>query len=263
MSDDSEAIIKAAAEGAAEGFGKSIPPIYTDLAKPALQELGKGFAGIIKLALTPVSMTVWGYDRIADWLTSSLEMKLKNVPQEEIVSPPISIVGPSIEAIKFLDEENELRELFSQLIASSMTMATADKVHRSFVEIIKNISSDEAAILKHVYLRVHIACTRVFLNDNRGVELELDFLFSELSEIMDRYLERGGFNNITNLLRLGLIEFRDYELVDKNGYELFENTKLFKEIDKKESGISYIYRRKVFKLSSFGLDFCTSCITNN
>lgn len=53
-----------------ESFGgelaKQLPVenIYNDLAHPALSTVGQGLQGITKLALTPISALVWGYDKI-------------------------------------------------------------------------------------------------------------------------------------------------------------------------------------------------------
>lgn len=57
-----------------ESFGgelaKQLPVenIYNDLAHPALSTVGQGLQGITKLALTPISALVWGYDKISDYL---------------------------------------------------------------------------------------------------------------------------------------------------------------------------------------------------
>lgn len=57
-----------------ETFGgeiaKQLPvkDMYNDLFHPALNTVGQGLQGATKLALTPISALVWGYDKIADYL---------------------------------------------------------------------------------------------------------------------------------------------------------------------------------------------------
>ena len=50
--------------------------------------------------------------------------KLKNVPEENIVTPPPSIAGPVFEALRFSGEDIDLRELYTNLLASAMDNST-------------------------------------------------------------------------------------------------------------------------------------------
>ena len=57
-------------------------PVYPDLLQPATQELGKTLqtvAKAINVALAPVSMLVWGYDQIKDFVSTKVADRLKNV----------------------------------------------------------------------------------------------------------------------------------------------------------------------------------------
>lgn len=59
LSEDEKALIEAAAEGAIKALANKIPAVYTDLLQPGTRVLGKGIEDIVKLALLPVSATVW------------------------------------------------------------------------------------------------------------------------------------------------------------------------------------------------------------
>jgi hypothetical protein len=151
LSSEEEELIKAAAEGATKGLAEKIPPLYTDLLQPAVQEIGKGLAGLVTLALAPVSSAVWGYDKIANWLVPALSEKLSGVDPENIISPKANILGPAIEGLKFLEDEPELRDMFAQLIADSLNKETIAQVHPGFVESLRNLSALDAKILKYTY----------------------------------------------------------------------------------------------------------------
>jgi hypothetical protein len=151
LSDDEQELVKAAAEGATKGIAEKIPPLYTDLLQPAVKELGKGLAGLVSLALAPVSSAVWGYDKIANWLIPVLSEKLSGVDPENIISPKANILGPAIEGLKFLEDEPDLRDMFAQLIAESLNKETIAQVHPGFVESLRNLSALDAKILKYTY----------------------------------------------------------------------------------------------------------------
>jgi len=148
MSDDIPEEVKVAKE---LGFSQIVPEAYKDLIQPAAKELGKGLevtAKAVNLALSPIQGMVWGAEKIKAYLTTEISNRLKAIPPEQIVTPNPSVAGPTIEALKFSGHIPELRNLFANLLASSMNYNEASKSHPAFVEVIKQISSDEAKILE-------------------------------------------------------------------------------------------------------------------
>lgn len=77
-----------------ESFGgelaKQLPVenIYNDLAHPALSTVGQGLQGITKLALTPISALVWGYDKISDYLDVAIPeyFEKRKIKKENYIS---------------------------------------------------------------------------------------------------------------------------------------------------------------------------------
>ena len=55
-----------------------------------------------------------------------------------------------MEASKYYFEEKELREMFSKLIVCSLNSSKSNMVHPSFIEIIKQLSSTDAILLKKI-----------------------------------------------------------------------------------------------------------------
>lgn len=121
-------------------------PEPTKEVNKALTTIGKA----INVALVPLTGLVWGYDKIAAWLKPKLANKLESIPEENIITPPIYIAGPTIEAMRFTGDRDELREMYASLLASAMNRETTDTVHPRFVEVIRNMTPDEAQILKYL-----------------------------------------------------------------------------------------------------------------
>jgi hypothetical protein len=64
------------------------------------------------------------------------------------IEPKPMIAGPTIDAMKYCGSEPHLRDLFANLLATAMDARTAENVHPAFVEIIKQLSADQAKMIK-------------------------------------------------------------------------------------------------------------------
>src|SRR5947208_4615865 len=132
------------------GLVKAVP-VYRDTMQPAAKELGKAFetvAKAINAALAPVGALVWGYEKLRNYLLEALNERLAEVPASQIISPSPVIAGPVLEALRYAGSVDELREMYAALLANSMNSATVQWTHPGFVEIIRNLSSDDARIFR-------------------------------------------------------------------------------------------------------------------
>lgn len=128
-----------------------IPEAYKDIAQPAAKIIGNHLEVIAKavgIVLAPLHALIWGYDKIAAFIERRVSEKLQNIPAEQIVVPPLNIVGPLVEALRFVGDDEVLRELYANILANAMDSNTTNLAHPSFIEILKNLSSDEALLLK-------------------------------------------------------------------------------------------------------------------
>lgn len=126
-------------------------PVYQDVIQPAAQEVGKSLhlvARAVNAALAPVEVLVWGVEKIRDFVRERVSSKLENVPADDVQPPKPHLAVPAIEALRYTGAESELSELYANLLATSMDRATAYRAHPGFVDMIKNMSPDEARIMK-------------------------------------------------------------------------------------------------------------------
>lgn len=80
-------------------------------------------------------------------LHSNLTKKLSEIPPDKIVAPPVHIAAPILEKSRFTADSEHLHALFANLLATSMTEDLQSLAHPSFVEIISQLSQEEAKIL--------------------------------------------------------------------------------------------------------------------
>lgn len=143
------------AEQAAKALGitQLIPTIYQDLLQPVARETGERLvvvARAVGVALAPLEALIWGYDRIRDYLSAAVAVKLANKPPDEIQSPDPIIAGPAILNMAFAAEAPHLREMYATLLSRAMHSPSAPKVHPSFAQIIQQLSSIEAQVLQQI-----------------------------------------------------------------------------------------------------------------
>lgn len=119
------------------------------LTKPSF-ELGEGLGDLFWLVLSPIHFARNAIEPRINNFRDELESKLAKIPKDQLTEPPLNIVGPTLEAAKYHLENEDIRMLFAQLIASSMDSSKQDLVHPSFVEIIKQLSPFDAKILSYI-----------------------------------------------------------------------------------------------------------------
>jgi hypothetical protein len=73
--------------------------------------------------------------------------RFKDKP-ERLVEPNPVVAGPAIEALRYAASEPALRDMYMNLLAASMDSETAHKAHPAFVETIKQLTPDEARIVR-------------------------------------------------------------------------------------------------------------------
>ncbi len=110
------------AADAVKGIVLSVP-VYQDALQPAVRQVGialETIAKIIHIALAPISALVWGFDQVKEFVSNRVAEKLKDVPPERIVTPRPQVAGPVLEALRYTGHDEQLRELYANLLATSL-----------------------------------------------------------------------------------------------------------------------------------------------
>lgn len=252
---------------AVTGLAKAIP-VYNDAIQPAAKELGKSLATVTKtinIALAPISALVWGYEKISEFVQNRVSEKLKSIPQENIITPDPAVVGPALEALRYTGNNETLRELYANLIANSMDKETVKKAHPGFVEIIKNMTSDEGLILKSFLPSVYkpIMDVKIKLKSGRSGEHNLLNNYSNIG------IEAGCIypdltpKYIDNLCRLGLLNIpAGRHLIGENTYDLLIKNEYFTKLKEKyeTENTQIIEFKKYIELTELGILFQEACI---
>ena len=269
MSDENK--IRDAAD-AIKGVAEAIP-VYQDVLQPAAKEVGSALQTVAKtihIALAPVSALVWGYEEIKEYVNASLTERLKKLPPEQIASPSPVVAGPVLEALRFAGHDPDLRELYANLLASSMDASSAHRAHPAFVETIRQMTPDEARIMKKL---AEATAYAVISAGEQGVK---NFMTGRVEELYGVYLHHFTFlpndagciytelfpSYLDNLRRLGLLEvIENYHL---GGDDLYAALEEHAERDWKPRNTGRGYpaiTRGAILVTALGRQFCDACIT--
>jgi hypothetical protein len=265
--------IRDAAE-AVKGIVEAVP-VYKDAIQPAAKEIGTALQTVAKtihIVLAPVSALVWGYDQIKDFVSTKVAEKLKDVPLQNIATPKPNVAGPVLESLKYTGYEETLRDMYANLLAASMDTRTANGAHPAFVEIIRQLTPDEARII------------RLFVQGRALPLITIRWDYKEQTET-----QRGGKDvlvnfsllgweagcdypdltptYIDNICRLGLAEVPEFQAYTTPGvydelekHPIIQTTKTAIEENEK---LKVKIRRKMLYVTEFGKQFCNVCVVSH
>lgn len=241
--------------------------VYQDTFQPAAKQIGKTLETVCELAntiLLPVMIanTHLGYK--AQEFISDLENKTKKIPKNKLIEPSLRIAGPVIEGLKYTIDL-DLREMFLNLLVASMNIDTETYTHPSFVETIKQLSPLDAKVFNIIVMNKLVACAylQLMIQGTNKVYIEAfpTFFVEELYLLADPFLISAS---IKNLIRLGLIEHMDKDIMGYN-YDRLTTCTYVKEIKKlyekngKTTNVSII--KQALRINDYGNNFAEICLS--
>ncbi|MDY0951705.1 DUF4393 domain-containing protein [Bacillus thuringiensis] len=191
----------------------------------------------------------------------SIAEKIISIDENDLQEPQMSVVGPALEASKYYIEEESLREMFANIIAASMDKNKASNVHHSFVEIIKQLSPEDAHNIQLFKTSSEYPIVKFVINFHSGGHgvIKTNVFHGSKSDI-----EHGDENasSITNLSRLGLVSISYEEsFSDKSNYDLYHNSTFFSLLANHPSpNGTFEIMEGTLRLSPLGKDFIKICL---
>jgi Abortive infection alpha len=238
-------------------------PVYEDAIQPLAKEVGRALGtigGLINLALAPISVMVQGYGYIQENITRRLEEKLSKTSPDNIVQPPLPVVGPLLERYRYVHDDHELSEMFVNLLANAMDADHIRKAHPAFVQVISQLCPEEAKLIraisgKNLVPKLDVGAVLP------GAEGESPLLYNFTHLPSRASIEGCGdliYSYIDNLIRLGLLNTTYGALsdsfVDERNYELLIGDPAIKDIEKmlSDRGHQISIHKGVIRVTPFG-----------
>lgn len=144
------------------------------------------FDNLVSLPLDYFSHNLEGFRR-------KFAEKFEEIPVDARVEPPMRIGYAVLQQVSHSADEPDIQELFAQLLASASNAETVAKVHPGFATVISELHATDARVLRFIAETTRRGHWQVpsELWRNSGIDTGL----------VNR--------SISNLLRLGLIEWQD------------------------------------------------------
>ena len=266
----SEVVIEVAKE-----VGKEV---YTDVAHPVAKNVGNFFGTLSgffsNVVMYPLKRLNIEYEQKAIAFERKMKEKYDNIPIDNRVEPELHVVGPTLESLKYRILDEELSELFSNLLISNLDANTQKSCSPAFIKIIEQLSSTDAKVYKRLSelfnSKQNLAVCKVVLKSKNNPKtivkkefLPQNILNVELFDIDPFELSKS----IEALKRLGLISISFIEwLQDESEYVNLVNQKYLIDIKEfinnfqSEQFQPYIDHKGVLTFTEFSYAFAEVCL---
>lgn len=233
---------------------------YEDGGKKFVKELGKAGATVVGLFNNTIGGAIEIYNTWARTKIENVKQNIQNnmlkIPPEKLITPPINIIGPAMEGLKYNLDENELKQMFENLISNSCNSDYSNIVHPRFAEIIKQLSKDDALLLKELSYKPCSAYPVANVINKTTSGFTTLFPNFYVSNSLDIKKVPAILNNLQTL---GILEI-SYEnfLTNDTLYDPITNSMFYQELAINNPQISY--QKGLFALTIFGRNFINVCI---
>lgn len=221
---------------------ETVKKVYEDGLSEPTKEVGKVLTDVVKTArlfLVPLQFAAAYQDRLAKYL----ETVRNAVPEDRQIDAPPSLAGPIIEKLKYIEDENYLKNLYLNLLKRAIDKDRINEAHPAFVTLIEQLSPDEALILKIIAENRYTYEVKIKTVYEIGAIPEEEIVANRFP-VQDLMFEQNFSMYIDHLKYLNLIDTPQYDITQRD-------TTL-------ESQPVTVYRFMV--LSAFGKLFHKACI---
>lgn len=216
-----------------------------------------------------------GEEYFANDFATDFGERLDGIPEENLTEPKPNIAVPAMQALGYSLDEPELKNMYLNLLATATDNRVSDQAHPSFVEVIRQLTGEEARILNMILERhTELPIARMIVNIPSGGYLTVA---QHVIDLRDLSSGTPALNPsvpvwIDNWIRLGLVSV-DYmqHLVAPSRYEWVEQRPEYESARKQaeawqsdssaspESGqFAADYTKGLLAVTHFGKRFATA-----
>lgn len=240
---------------------------YDDLVHPTAEPVGE------ILGYLPRTIRI-GLGKWRNWITNSEESlrrtgealrdKAERIPEGRQCEPEPNVAVPAIMQISYSYDSEELREMYANLLATSMDSQEKSRVHPGFVGIIQQLTPDEAKLLASLPRDLESLSPVVDLRKKTDGADGFVGIFRNFNTLGDGVCEYPELSPsyLENLARLKLVEIPDdMHLTDDSRYEALINSKMVSDVRESLPSNAHLdVNKKVVYLTNYGLEFIRCCI---
>lgn len=206
-----------------EPFADLIKEIYGDIAKPGVMQVGIALAtivGLINTCLSPIKFLNEKTELNRQRNLEKLAERFSEIPPEDIIEAPPEIAVPIAEKLVYISNK-ELRDLYIELLAKASTKDLNNKAHPSFVNIINNLSPDEALLLEY-FKKNSVITPQYFFKTNIRKSEAFQHYLHEQKNFVELQFPKNLSGYLENFEGLGIIYITESNTAQIQMFEEFD-----------------------------------------
>ena len=247
---------------------ESLDNAVKNLTDVPAKNVGQTFGDLWYLVFGPISHAAdkkrMKYSFDLEQYHSQLTQSIDCIPEDKRIDPSIQVTAQALENSKYCVSSDVLRSMFVNLISGSMNVDTHALAHPAFPEILKQLSTDDALLLKDIYLSGEsmFPIAKIGVNSDNGgytdfyenifVPNSLDFSYAKCSLCLSS-LERAN---------LVSINYNSWINPD-SAYDTLRQTPEYLQVQEISSSFQQSvphFSKGVLQLTAMGRAFCSICI---
>lgn len=129
-----------------------LPQIYTDLAQPGVKAVGQALGTVFEFSSTillPLKLVNEKAKLLFAKRLNEYKEKLESIPEEKRIEVASELGTPILDKLTYTTND-EIAELFTNLLTNASNEDRVNAAHPSFVSMIERLSPDEARVLKYL-----------------------------------------------------------------------------------------------------------------
>lgn len=250
----------------------SVDNAVKNLTDKPTQGIGQTLADAWYLVFSPITQAAnkrrMKYAHNLELYKQELSLAISSIPERDLIEPDIQTTAQALENSKYCIESEDLRKMFVNLISSSMDNNYIQSTHPSFAEIIKQMSSLDARILKSLNPHHSFPLVDYVLNSSTDDEFRRTFEIN-LSNVYIPNLSgvtiQQASSSISSLSRLGIISIDTQSTLSNSSiYVPYEQTDYYLEFSRKARQFFASKRADIHKylgqFTPLGKNFYEVCV---
>lgn len=200
MDEISKEVIKQGFKQATELVAPAVVPVTTEIGR--LLALPFKFISSVAFYL-PQKAIILFEGKIKEYEIKQ-RAKLEQIPEEYIIEPKLNIIAPAIEGVALNLDDDNLVEMFSELIKNACDSSVEEKVHPQHVNILKSMSGTDAVVFRYLARQSERQNWDVFYTQNDGDAIVSRdgyvprYLFEEIIGADDVFQISDSFERLLN-----------------------------------------------------------------
>lgn len=219
------------------------------------------------VVLYPVKKANITYRYKLECFEEELYAKTADIPEECLHNPNLMIAGPALEALKYTYDEEKLREMYLNLLTSSIDSRKDACVHPSYVQVIEQMNSFDAVLFNYLVMQTgYIKALNpnvAIAGTDKIIAGAMPKWYIKWNDDLDLFQVSASLEHLS---KLGLIELLFDRTAGKDGYDDLEKSKGLNDIlenykkQDPEPKCELSAHHSILYVNDYGKQFAKTCL---